>query len=170
MTHYYAFIRMKKNPHQLRLKVGEFQQFIGEEAYNPVLKRVFDHLNESALNSVKLYHGLTVSKLSHVRPAISQGTDVFDICIRTNEPEGRRKLLFYDLLHEWGHFLDEQRLPQNKAHDPFLQLGREERAWEFADKEFDRHPELAADRPAYEAYKQHCLASYRQQCQLSPIS
>ncbi|MBT9394407.1 hypothetical protein KLP40_14645 [Hymenobacter sp. NST-14] len=161
---------MKKNPYQLRLKVGEFQQFIGEEAYNPVLERVFHHLNDSAIHAVSLYPGLTVSKHSHARPATSPGTDVFDICIRTNEPEGRRKVLLYDLFHEWGHFLDEQRLPQGQEHDPCLQLGREERAWEFADKEFARHPELAADRPAYEAYQQQCLASYRQRCQLSPIS
>lgn len=93
---------------------------------------------------------------------------MFHICIRTNVPEGQRKVLLFDLLHEWGHFLDNDRLPIGNEQDPCLQLGREQRAWAFADQEFERHPELTADRPAYDAYKRYCLDTYYSRCSLAP--
>lgn len=159
-----------KNPLLLEGKIGEFQKFIGAENYNPVLDRVLRQLDATSITSTALYDGLTESKLQHIRINANPKEDAFYICIRTNEPEGQRKVLLYDLLHEWGHFQDEDRLPIGREHDPHLQLGREQRAWKFADLEFARHLELAPDRPAYEAYKQRCLATYLSRCRPSPVS
>lgn len=65
-----------------------------------------------------------------------------------------RKDVLYDLLHEMGHYWDDEDRPiPRERQPPKIQRKREERAWAYADVQFDSIPELQADWSEYEAYK-----------------
>jgi hypothetical protein len=62
--------------------------------------------------------------------------------------------IIWDLLHEFGHFLDGE--PDGEEQ----KLDREIQAWSYASEELSKYPRLLLLKSNFESYKEKCLVSY----------
>ncbi|MBD2768449.1 hypothetical protein IC235_11165 [Hymenobacter sp. BT664] len=75
-----------------------------------------------------------------------------------------KRIIIYELMHEIGHLLDPIKrdcsITDINSKDPGSVCSREIRAWEAADSEFDRFPELKEHKQEYQKHKAHCKHTY----------
>jgi hypothetical protein len=81
---------------------------------------------------------------------------VLDLLIKKKPKFYSIREVIFDIMHELGHALDPIKLAPDRSNE----REREERAWAFADQQFDSFPELQGDKVEYGAYKGACLATY----------
>lgn len=141
---------------KLELTIQEFSHFLNSPPHEAVLDKI---LRTIVAQGIQVYLIPSWEASSHRQITVSQGF-VYEINIGGKRPDSQRLEILFDLLHEFGHYLDPDKLTQANKHDEGFQRGREMRAWQLADQALEHYPELAHDRPAYEAYKRRCLLTY----------
>jgi Zn-dependent peptidase ImmA (M78 family) len=107
-----------------------------------------------------LFHPRDFSKLRYSYSASGEPYGFQLFLKETPRLESRLDYLF-DLLHEMGHYWDNEDRPKPYERQPAaIMRQREERAWAYADKQLATFPELQLYREEYEGYKRNCLMSY----------
>jgi hypothetical protein len=90
----------------------------------------------------------------------SQRTDDLNIAdhiyIGFGRPREKPLHFAWEMLHEFGHHLSGKPRPVEDG-----TLAREELAWDYAEKELTRYPDLAAQIDDFITYRKFCLDSYR---------
>lgn len=145
-------IEKRINVHQ---KSKDWQQIINLPEYNSVIEKIISRLVEEGVilelwknSQVSKYQRTPVSNKFIYRILVKQ------ICVNKKE-------MIYDILHEFGHFLDKEIISREELETNNLKrLKREITAWLFADEEFLKISELKKDFEEYEEYKWLCLKSY----------
>ncbi|TFZ62979.1 hypothetical protein E4631_23925 [Hymenobacter sp. UV11] len=128
----------------------------------------YDSVIESLLRKV-YSRNMTISFYENRKDSVCEtSTDEIDgsitcvLRIKKKPAFGNVKEILFDIMHEMGHGLDENRLELKDKCNLEVRYARELRAWKIADKEFATHPELKADKLEYNRYKHECLKDYEQ--------
>lgn len=138
----------------LEQRIQEFQDAINLAEYNGVVAKLIKEVDCLPINSFSLDYRPDAVSRHETSP------EGYRIWIRFKHKLGFSKVLFFDMLHELGHFHDPEKLPSDQQDNIALRRGREQRAWSWADAEFLKHPELQADLELYRDYQRRSLAFY----------
>jgi len=136
---------------RLRQKINELKFYIQLEELNPLIEEIVVKIFSSGCKLMAYKNGNSKHQVTKL-----------DCIIFLNVSDNRDRLhLLWDLIHEFGHHLDPDKLDKNDAHNPVDRIRREETAWILADSEFQKHPELFIFEENYLTYKRECLQSYK---------
>lgn len=132
-------------------KIVEIKNLIGIKELN--------HIIEEAIQNI--YNSDCFIMISGQLERSKHNTTPHDcyIVLGTNEQRDRLHLL-WDLFHEFGHHLDENKLTEADKFNSEKRLIREKTAWQYADEIFLRYPELEKYESNYLEYRSSCLSSY----------
>lgn len=129
----------------------ELQSLVANPKYDEVARRLIE----------KVYiHQIRIGFLDVPYSKTQTGDYGCILTIKTKPQDGDTVELLFDVMHELGHCLDKIKLLKKDERNIELRRERELRAWQFADKEFESHPELRELSSDYADYKAKCLASY----------
>jgi hypothetical protein len=146
------------SPEVISTRIAQIQRIVQLSNYDDVLERLVRNAYQKDIQID--FWGKPFSKLKYSIDSARKPYAFWLILKQTPILESRKDVL-YDFLHEMGHYWDDIDRPMPGEQQPIkIQRAREERAWAYANNQFDSFPELQGDRKDYEAYKQQCLASY----------
>ncbi|TGD80817.1 hypothetical protein [Hymenobacter wooponensis] len=158
----YSNIPLHERP-PIERRIAEFKDKIQVLQYNPVIEQLH-YLGKG--HQIELFWGERYQESRCLTTPIKGGYS-YGLRIKSIPVTGDNKEIVFDILHEMGHAFDPQKLPQvftdEERQTPEYQelvRGREIRAWQWADREFERHSELHLDRGYYRAYRNFCLCTY----------
>jgi hypothetical protein len=128
--------------------IETFKELVQIPAYDDVLETLIRKAFEQNIRVGAF--GIEASRFEESRGG------VLDLLIKKKPKFYSIREVIFDIMHELGHALDPIKLAPDRSNE----RAREERAWAFADQQFDSFPELQGDKVEYAAYKGACLATY----------
>jgi len=143
-------------PYQDRItkSIQEFKDAVAEPSLDTVIEAIINKAYER-MSGVSLW-GVDSPKVSKVQS--SPGTNGYIYYLTISQSAPNKREIIYELLHEMGHAFDEIKLDLSDKENS--ERGRETRAWQFANEQFDTHPELRPYLPEYTEHKRKRLATY----------
>ena len=139
--------------YDIEQKIREFKDTVRAPEYNSVIENLMRKAYE---NNIQVY--LWSQGYSSAKDQEPDGICI--VRIDNNPDSGNMNEIIFNLMHELGHCYDPNKLPLADKNNIILRRGREVRAWQIADHEFNSHPELMAAAQEYTDFKGKCLATY----------
>jgi hypothetical protein len=146
------------SPEIISNRIAQVQRIVQLPSYDSILAKL---VQDAYRNNIQI--GFWGEPRSKLRYSINDTRKpyAFWLILKEKPILESRKDVLYDFLHEMGHYWDNEDRPMPGEWQPIkIQRAREERAWAYADEQFNSYPELQADQTEYEAYRQQCLISY----------
>lgn len=136
---------------KIQLKVAEIKSYFELRNFDDIIERIIHEIYNA---NCKLMVNPNATYSKH------QVTSIDCIIILGVNKDRNELEILWDLLHEFGHHSDPNKLSKGDSQNVNERIRREKTAWAYADEEFKSNQLLHVYKDNYIAYRDSCLNTY----------